>query len=484
MALRHSPLASLVLGTLLVSRDGRSVEGARVQGVPPVIIKVDDARGIPAQTCDEALGRVPEPKPETAPRPVRPSESTGTPDLQALPKITLEGLAFDRKSLPGGDPASLPSRALEGPKDVLAKVGAVFLKAGAKQRVRITFFGASHTSGDFLTGRIRRVLQRRYGDIGHGFLFTAAIHDGYRAQDVNLCRSDRWFADYVGKKDGRDDGLYPFGASVSSSDPGQFGWIETTHANPEGRNAQSYDLFTLGQPQGGALLVQIDEAAPVQVSTRSDRSVLLHHRFEVPDGPHRFRMSPAGDAEVRVFGLSVERPGPGVIVDAIGIRGRTAKTWLSWERTIANQALATLQPDLIVLAYGTNEGNDLKYTMDQYRSDLDHVLAGMRVALPDAACVLMGPSDRGVKIDEHTFGVWDRTQWVAQVQREVAPLYGCAFWDWQAATGGPGSMIGWYVQDPPLASADLIHFTQPGYERVGDMFLAALDAAAMGAMGR
>ena len=33
-----------------------------------------------------------------------------------------------------------------------------------------------------------------------------------------------------------------------------------------------------------------------------------------------------------------------------------------------------------------------------------------------------------------------------------------------------------------LAANDLLHFTQPGYERAGDMFLQALDAAALDAM--
>ena len=113
---------------------------------------------------------------------------------------------------------------------------------------------------------------------------------------------------------------------------------------------------------------------------------------------------------------------------------------------------------------------------------LENVLRQLRAASPDTACVLIGPSDRGVTIDDHTFGVWDRTRPIADVQRVVAPQYGCAFWDWQAAMGGPGSIVGWYEQTPPLAANDLLHFTQPGYERAADMFLAALDAAALDAM--
>ena len=480
MAVRRS----LFLLLALASRDGRSVEGgaASPRPIPAIVFHVDDAKGIPAATCDEALGRVPTPQPEPE-RTKHPTQPSVPPDLQALPKITIEGLEFDRAALPGGDPMALPLRKLEGKSDAIAAVGRVLQKAAHKERVRLTFFGASHTQGDFFTGRIRRTLQTKYGDIGHGFVFPAAITDGYRAQDVNLCRSDRWFADYVGKTDGRDDGLYGLGgASVSSGDPGQFGWIETTRTNAQGRRAASYDLFSLGQAAGGSLAVRIDDAAPISIATRADQPQLLHHRFEVPDGPHRFEVRPVGDGEVRLFGVSVERPGPGVIVDAIGIRGKTANTWLQWNRAMAADGLATLAPDLVALAYGANEGNDLRYTMEQYEKDLGNVLRQLRAALPDTACVLIGPSDRGVKIDDHTFGVWDRTRPIADVQRAIAPQFGCAFWDWQAAMGGPGSMVGWYEQTPPLAANDLLHFTQPGYERAADMFLAALDAAALDAM--
>jgi len=48
--------------------------------------------------------------------------------------------------------------------------------------------------------------------------------------------------------------------------------------------------------------------------------------------------------------------------------------------------------------------------------------------------------------------------------------------DWQAAMGGPGSMVAWRLHDPPLAAADLLHFTPAGYALAADRFLAALEA--------
>ncbi len=68
---------------------------------------------------------------------------------------------------------------------------------------------------------------------------------------------------------------------------------------------------------------------------------------------------------------------------------------------------------------------------------------------------------------------------IAEVQREVAPEFGCVFWDWQQATGGEGSMIAWRFTQPPLAAKDLIHFSGAGYIHSAEKFIAALDDAAI-----
>ena len=130
-----------------------------------------------------------------------------------------------------------------------------------------------------------------------------------------------------------------------------------------------------------------------------------------------------------------------------------------------------------MLAYGTNEANDKGLTADEYRVSLGKVLARMRAVLPDAACILIGPSDRGRKISGATYAIRGPTTWVAAIQREVGPEYGCATWDLQEASGGPGSMIRWWTATPPLAAGDLIHFTAAGYRELANRFVAALDGA-------
>ena len=456
----------------------------------PIHATIDRTTGPPATSCGEALARArqatarrsgfsPAPVPKVPRSPADPFVSELTDPAAAVANKVVRWADVKAGLLPGAQPDALPLQPLEADYDTLVRIGDVLRRAAAGEPVRISAFGASHTGGDFFTGAIRRTLQDRYGDRGHGFVFPASLYEGHRANDINLCSSPGWRSDWVGRSNSRWDGLHGFsGASVSSSDPLDFAWIETTHDNVHGRRWSRVQLWALGQPGGGSLELVVDDADPIVVSTRRDRAELIHLVVDVPDGPHRAVVRPSGDGEVRLFGITGERAAPGVIVDAIGIRGRTARTWLDWAPELRDPGLVGLQPDLVVLAYGTNEAADTDYSMARYREDLRRVLGVVRQDLPRAACILVGPSDRARPVKKgQSYAIWGRTAPVAQVQREVAAESGCAFWDWQMAQGGPGAMLSWRAVEPPLAGWDYIHFTQAGYEHSARQFIAALDDA-------
>lgn len=379
------------------------------------------------------------------------------------------------------DVATIALEPLRGRTEDIARVRAVLAKAEKKQEhTRLSFWGASHVAGEYFTGELRRILQDRYGDAGHGFVMPAAPWAGYRGTDVNLCTGGSWTSDFHNRKGGRDDGLYgPGGMSVEALAPTSFGWVQTTKSNPHGRTVSRFELLYLRQPGGGGIDVHVDSTDPIRVPTRAATKGEQGPGaavFSVSEGPHRLAVSAAGDGPVRIFGAYMERDVPGVVIDAMGVSGRTASSWLAWDADLQGAYLGRRPVDLAVLAYGTNEANDRGLTEDEYRSTLRKVLTRMRRVLPDAACVLIGPSDRGRKITGHTYAIWSHTAWVARTQREIGPEFGCATWDLQEASGGPGSMLRWWGATPPLAAGDLIHFTAAGYRELATRFVAALDA--------
>jgi len=452
--LSRPPLVALLLLAPLALAAGGS------RAPEPVVLEIPEASGPDGPSCRAGLDLPP----------VQPATPAPTPTEEPTPEPTP-----DLSRFPAADPVSLPRQPLEGPPEVLAAIADVVRRGETGDRVRLSFWGASHTGADLWTGRIRRRLQTRWGDLGHGFVMPAAIYRGYRGNDVNLCRTSGWRVDRIGLRRSRQDGLHGFaGVSVSSDDPEDFGWIQTTVSNPHGRRVERFELFALAGPEGGDLRIDVDGATTRLLSTAAPEVGLLQASVRLHDGGHRMTLAPTGDGEVRLLGVSAERDGGGAIVDAMGIRGRRATDWLEWDPDLLGAGIAALDPDLVVLAYGTNEAAATKYTMDEYRADLSAVLARLREVVPASVpCVLVGPSDRAKKV-RGDWTAWPRTAEVAAVQRELAPTAGCAFWDWQQATGGEGSMVSWRFRDPPLAARDGIHHTRAGYELMGDRFVDAL----------
>ncbi len=466
-----------ITALLFASSVGERVEAAeRENGGQVKVISISKTQRPSSLSprCSDYLDRKNDPR---KPKAAAPEKHT-LPDHTGMPVLLLGEDETPVSSLPGSVPGKLPLQHLEGTPETLRRIRKVMREAASGARKRFSFFGASHTGADMWTGRIRRLLQDRFGDLGHGFILPAALYQGYRGSDINLCRTEGWLSDWVGKRNGHGDGrLGPAGMSVSSSNPKDFGWIETTRQNKHGRRVSSFEVLSLQQPGGGGLLLQVDAGEVHRIETSGEEFTMARTRIEVPDGPHRLQLRPAGDGEVRLFGVSLEREGAGILVDAMGIRGLEMKTWLRWDQNLAKAGLDALEPDLVVLAYGTNEASHQNYTMDEYRDDLSLALSQLRERLPEEVpCILAGPSDRGVRLGDNRFAVWNRTEPVSDVQRALASTYGCAYWDWQAATGGPGSMIAWYFTEPRMAARDLIHFNRRGYQWLGDRFVAALDA--------
>ncbi len=446
-------------------------------------VQIAASNGPPEDAC-ESKSTVASPGTPSVTPPPSASEVTESESVAMVRMDTAAGAA--NANLPEGwakrlqvgeayNVAGVPLESLRGRDVDIDRIHAVI--AGAARRdhvVRLAFWGASHVAGEYMTGELRRLLQDRYGDAGHGFVMPAAPWTGYRASDVNLCSGGEWVSDFVDRRGGRADGLLGFaGVSIEGLAQSATGWVQTTRTNPHGQRVSQFEIHYLRQPGGGVLEAVVDDAPPISIPTAgaTGPGTLI---VKVPDGPHRLTVHPAGDGPVRIFGVVMERETPGVVVDAMGVSGRTASSWNHWDEPLMRAFLDRRRPELAVLAYGTNEANDRSLTPEEYRGNLRGMLTKFRRLLPDTACLLIGPSDRAKRVKGTTYAVWGPTEWVAGVQREVGPEFGCATWDLQAVMGGPGSMVRWRAAEPALAAGDYIHLSAAGYQEVARRLLAVL----------
>ncbi len=119
--------------------------------------------------------------------------------------------------------------------------------------------------------------------------------------------------------------------------------------------------------------------------------------FALPPASRHFQIR-VTSGEVRAFGVRFEKPGPGIEYDSLGLNGAfvsvLAKAFNGehWEAE-----LQRLQPDLVIINYGTNESGYATFVDQSYGKELTEVVRRIRAALPEASILLMSPMDRGVR---------------------------------------------------------------------------------------
>ncbi len=225
------------------------------------------------------------------------------------------------------------------------------------------------------------------------------------------------------------------------------------------------ELFYLQQPGGGDLQLY-DNGAPVdKISTDGPLGpgYVQYQVHSVSEGPHRFELETLHTAPVRLFGWVTEKE-RGVTYETLGINGAQASIVFRWDEAMLASNIARRNPALIVLAYGTNEATNPDWTHESYREMFSALLQRLRQAAPTASILVLGPPDRDYRL-KGRWATMEKLDRIVAAQREAALANRCAFWDMREKMGGKGAMREWVTAG--LAQGDHVHFTTPGYRRLG-----------------
>jgi lysophospholipase L1-like esterase len=355
-----------------------------------------------------------------------------------------------------------------------------------KNKLRIVVYGASHTQADIYSGYLRYYLQSRFGNGGAGFI-PLGVERGWSSRIDYKVRARGFKMEYVQQKSPPPHGRFGLSGVAAVGGPhGRLRVAPESNTDPS-LTASQYGLFYAAEPFTGDISISVDADEPVQLSTRAQKLEARYYNFERPLGWHDVEIRTLGMGGARLFGLSVERAQPGIVLDTLGIRGTRAANMLQWDQPLWEEHLRRRAPDLVLLAYGTNETTDRSQPIADYAAELTQVLTRLRHALPDVSCLLVGPGDFP-REDAGTWSTRPRLLEIIREQRRLAPQFGCGFWDAYAFMGGEGSMAEWVLANPRLGAPDHIHLTQRGYVRMGmvlgDALMRAHDARHVDPRGR
>lgn len=336
---------------------------------------------------------------------------------------------------------------------------------------RISHWGDSTIAADGLTSVARQLLQRQLGDAGHGYVLVEPGTDWYVQKGVEYERKGwrSWKIIDAGAKDSH----YGYGGVSALGYLGAWARYATAETGPVGRSVSRFELYFARGRRYGKLSYSVDGAEPTLLDTRAEALTDAFQAIAVPDGPHELKIRSAGDGPVRVYGVTMERAGPGVVYDCIGLVGARGSRMLNMDPTHFKRQVQHRRPDLMVIAFGGNELVDEGMSMTWYRKRFVDVVRLYRQAAPEASCVVMSPIDHGEKYRGRIRTKPDLLK-MLPVQRDVALAEGCAFFSIFDAMGGEGSMGRWYRSKPRLGWADLSHVTRGGARVLGSLWYKAL----------
>ncbi len=339
-------------------------------------------------------------------------------------------------------------------------------------RLRIAHYGDSLVTSDYVSATMRRRLQARYGDAGHGFVLIANPWSWYFHNDVKHTASDGWRASRVVGPFAPDH-RYGYGAVSFLGSEGARATFATADKGTFGRSVSRFIVHYTSTPRGGEILLKVDGRTTPGFSTRGPESGPRVHVIDVPDGPHELELRVAKGGQPRLFGVSLERTAGGVIYDALGINGARAKLLSKIDGEHWKDVFSLQKPDLILLQYGTNESDD-RLSEESYGAQLRALVKKVKDAGQGVPILMVAPLDRADPISGKVAKSHANIPRIVAVQERVAAEEGIAFWNTFQAMGGEGSFVRWLKQKPSLASSDRVHPTPRGAEQIGRWLSSAL----------
>jgi hypothetical protein len=385
---------------------------------------------------------------------------------------------------------------------------------------RVAVWGDSHLAAGFFTQELVKILKLEPDQVRPALIPANMNRPGVRLPLRKSCVSPQW----------RYEPAHAHAAGAAAPGPGL---VNLYTSQPDASLA-----WDLRNAAGVAELLQVrvlyqQTALPVKLAISVDAGPEVEVTLSAAEGPAVLELS--GDAplsvvrvrlvsgDMRLHGLGLPvGPLTALQMDVFGYPGATVAGWKQAQPDYMAAWFAQTRYNLVMMEFGTNEGNVKPFDAKGYELSLRASLKQMRAVFPDAACVLIAPGDRGVLIrrseklrnnpsakvrknsvrpsaknsakkssagkaparqtnfkpSQDSVGGTAKNllqythihEEIGQIQKTVGQENACKVWSMLNAMGGQGGAYRWVRQSPPLMARDLIHFTVPGYQQLAQQF--------------
>lgn len=188
-----------------------------------------------------------------------------------------------------------------------------------------------------------------------------------------------------------------------------------------------------------------------------------------------------GDCSTVFGGVELMNDSVGTVIHSIGNNGATYSSYANIEGF--GRGLAGLNPDLVIVALGTNEAFG-RTTTDAFHADMDALLGAIRHANPKSKILLVGPTECYKKTYRRVQGKNGRRRRVSRtvVNTKAKTIHeaildyseteNIPYYDHYTIAGGEGAAA--KMKSAKILGKDGIHFTASGYQLWGNLISDAI----------
>ncbi len=374
----------------------------------------------------------------------------------------------------------------ENKPDVLYRFYEKLSRFGKNDRIRIMHYGDSQIEGDRITADLRNKFQSKFGGRGVGLARPVNIYSQISLVQSN---SDNWkrYAGFFEINTAVKHNMYgpmiafnryaPVEDSASKENKTHyFAWLEFKSSHLGYSNTglfKNISVYYGNSPEKVKITLSSDGEILIVDSLNAGTGLFVF-KYASPKYLNNIKLEFEGCTSPDVYTVSLEDD-YGVYVDNIGLRGSSGDIFAQHNIELLQKSYSELKPDMFILQFG---GNVVPYLSDEeeinsFAGYFKHHILVLRKMVPQADIIVIGPGDMSIK-EKGVHITYPNLENVINELRIAAHDAGAAYWDSYKAMGGKNSMPEWVHADPPLASADYVHFTPQGAVLIANMFYNAL----------
>ncbi len=381
-----------------------------------------------------------------------------------------------------------PNLRLQGSETAFVRLGYFFNRLQNKLHqgpLHIFHFGDSQIEGDRITRTLRTSWQNRWGGYGLGYLAPkplvapASIVQSTSAGWIRHARYGRRDTTIKHNRYGLLAAFASHDESIASDQPPWIRLKPNSRASLSEQHVHSIKML-FGKSESSARLScyldstfigtfeipadSVSSELTIPLSSNSGSVAFKSIEFQF-NGPA---------PEIDAIGMF---PDSGLVFHNVAMRGSSGTLFRQLDRAQFTHQLQSHDVGMVILQFG---GNAVPYIADtaavkRYGQWFASQIRLFQSLTPDAAIVIIGPSDMATKQGQY-MATYPMLVPVRNALRQVALDENVLFWDVFEVMGGQGSMAAWVASDPQLASPDHVHFTRRGANKIASLLLQSLDA--------